>query len=239
MGLSEILNGTLLYTLVACGIAIILSIAIFFYIRARKRVLELGISKEEFNSTMRGAAVFSIVPSIAVVIGLFSLAPLLGAPWPWFRLSVVGSLQYELMAADLAAKGVGFESLSAFSQSGDISPFGTIMFVMSISIMAGMVCNIFLTKKICKTSNSFTAKSGAWGALAISCFLTSMMCTFLPAQLVGGIIPLLTVAVSAVVTILMTYLSLKKGLKWLGDYVMSFALIIGMASAVVFTNILH
>lgn len=238
MTLSGILNGGLLYALVIGGIAIVLGICVFFFVRGRKRSLELGITTQEFNAAMRGCAVFSIVPSIAVIIGLISLSPLLGAPWPWFRLSVVGSLQYELMAADLAATGVGYESLSAFSASNDPSALGAVMFVMSISIMAGMVCNIFLTKKICKTANTFTAKSGGWGALAISCFTTAMMCTFLPAQIVSGLIPFLTVVVSAAVTIVLTQLAIKKNIRWLADYVMSFALLIGMACAVIFTNIL-
>lgn len=238
MTLSQIVNSPLLYALVAGGIAIVFAICVFFFVRARKRVLELGIDKKEFNAAMRGCVVFSIVPSIAVIIGLFSLAPLLGTPWPWFRLSVVGSLGYELMAADLAATGVGYESLSAFSASNDPSALGAVMFVMSISIMAGMVCNLFITKKICKTANSYTAKGGAWGALAISCFTTAMMCTFVPAQIVSGLIPLLVVVVSAVVTIALTQLAMKKHIRWLPDFIMSFALIIGMVSAVIFTGIL-
>ena len=238
MSLNAILNSPLLYALVGGGIAIVLVIALIFFIRGRKRALELGISKSEFNSAMRGCVVLSIVPSIAVIIGLFSLAPLLGAPWPWFRLSVVGSLQYELMAADLATTGAGYESLSAFSAADDPSALGTIMFVMSISIMAGMVCNIFLTKRICMTANSLTAKGGAWGALAISCFTMAMMCTFGAVQLVSGLIPVLVFIVSAVITIGLSYVAVKKNIRWLNDYIMSIALIIGMASAVLFTNIL-
>ena len=216
MSLSAILNSPLLYALVGGGILIVLVIATIFFLRGRKRALELGVSKEDFNSAMRGCVAFSIVPSIAVIIGLFSLAPLLGAPWPWFRLSVVGSLQYELMAAAQ----------------------GTIMFVMSISIMAGMVCNIFLTKRICMTANSLTAKGGAWGALAISCFTMAMMCTFSSVQLISGLIPVLVFAVSAVITIGLSKLAAAKKIGWLNDYIMSVALIVGMASAVLFTNIL-
>lgn len=238
MELNRILNSPLLYALVGGGISIVLGICAVFFIRGRKRALELGITKEEFNSAMRGCAVFSVIPSVAVIIGLFSLAPLLGAPWPWFRLSVVGSLQYELMAADLAATGVGYENLAEFNASNNPSALGAVMFVMSISIMAGMACNIFLTKRICKTANSYTNKSGAWGALAISCFTTAMMCTFLPSQMVTGLIPLLTVAVSAAVTIGLTQLAVRKNIRWLPDYIMSFALILGMASAVAFTSIL-
>lgn len=238
MSLSLILNSPLLYALVGGGILIVLAISVIFFVRGRKRALELGVSNEDFNAAMRGCVAFSIVPSIAVIIGLFSLAPLLGAPWPWFRLSVVGSLQYELMAADLAATGAGYESLAAFVTSDDPQALGIIMFVMSISIMAGMVCNIFLTKRICKTANTYTAKRGAWGALAISCFTLAMMATFSSVQLISGIIPVLVFAVSAVVTMGMSSFAAKKNIRWMNDYIMSAALILGMASAVLFTSIL-
>lgn len=80
MSLSQIVNSPLLYALVAGGILIVLCICAFFFIRGRKRALELGVSKETFNSAMRGCVIFSIVPSIAVIIGLFSLAPPAGHP---------------------------------------------------------------------------------------------------------------------------------------------------------------
>lgn len=80
--LSSILNSPLLYALVIGGIAVVFLISVFFFVRARKRCLELGISQKEFNATMRGCIVFSIVPSIAVIIGLFSLAPFWALPGP-------------------------------------------------------------------------------------------------------------------------------------------------------------
>ena len=62
MSLSAILNSPLLYALVGGGILIVLVIATIFFLRGRKRALELGVSKEDFNSAMRGCVAFSIVP---------------------------------------------------------------------------------------------------------------------------------------------------------------------------------
>lgn len=240
MTLMEILNSPLLYALVGGALAVVLAIAVFFFVRSRNHCIkDLGVPKAEFDSAMKGCVVFSIVPSIAVIIGLFALAPLLGPAWPWFRLSVVGSVQYELMAADLAAQGVGYENVAAFSAANDPSALGAVMFVMSIGIMAGMFMNLIgLSRKVCQAANSFSDKGGAWGGLAICCFTVAMMCTFLSAQLVSGLIPLLVVIVSSAVTMGLGILAQKKNIRWLGDYIMAFALIIGMASAVIFTNIL-
>ena len=143
------------------------------------------------------------------------------------------------MAADMSATSSGYSSLADFSANGDIQTLVTIMFVMSVSIMAGMVFNIFLTKRIQKKTQNYSSSNGAWGALAISSFTIAMMATFLPIQLTSSLIGALTVAVSAAVTIGFGILIKKdKKYAWLGNFVMSFTLIIGMAASVIFTNIL-
>ncbi|SHI83804.1 protein of unknown function [Dethiosulfatibacter aminovorans DSM 17477] len=238
MDLMTILNSSLLYILVAVSLLIIFGICVFFYIRGRRRAFELGVSPEVFKSSMKGAAIFSIVPSIAIIIGLISLSPLLGVPWPWFRLSVVGSLGYELMSGDLAAKGAGFESLSAFSSSNDMESLGAIMFVMSICIMTGMVCNVLFLKKIHSNATRIGSKQNPFTALALSCLVIAMMAVMLPMQLVISPAHALTAGTSAIVTYVLSYAARKYNIKWLPDFIMSFALVIGMVSGVLWSSLL-
>ena len=238
MNLMSILNGKLLYVLVIIALLSIFGICIFFYRRGKKRAIELGVDKDAFNSTMKGAAIFSIVPSIAVIIGVISLTPLLGVPWPWFRLSVVGSLGYELMAADLAVKGAGFESLSSFNTSGDISAIGTILFVMSIGIMTGMILNIFFLKRIHKGVSKVGNKQSPAIALSLSCLTIGMMSVFVPLQFTISKVHAITLAASGASTYILTRISEKYGIKWLNDFIMSFALVIGMVVAVIVETVL-
>lgn len=236
MGIFDILNSSLLYVLVFAALAIIFGICLFFFFRAKKRVMELGVDKKQFNDAMRSSVVFSIVPSISVIIGLISLAPLLGTPWPWFRLSVVGALGYELMSADLAVKGVGYESLSAFSQTGTVDAVGIIMFVMSISIMSGMVFNVFFLDKFHKRVSKVGEKQDKSVALALSSLTIGMMCVFVPMQFITSKIHAITLVASALLTYILTKIS--KNVSWLGDYIMSFALIFGMVVAVIASGIM-
>lgn len=147
MKLMEILNSKILYVLVMIALAVIFCMCIFFCRRAIKRAKELNISNDKINSVIRSSVVFSIIPSISIIIGLITLAPLLGVPWPWFRLSVVGSLPYELTAADLSIKGAGYVNFDDFIAKGEPTVIGAIMFVMSIAIMGGMVFNIVHLKR--------------------------------------------------------------------------------------------
>ena len=238
MSLSAIMNSTTLYIAVIVGLLLIFLLCAVMLKMAWGRCIELGISREKVKDVIKSSVIFSIVPSLSIVIGLFSLAAVLGVPWPWFRLSVVGSVSYELMAADMVATGAGYESIGALAAANDPFKVGAIMFVMSISIMFGIItCTIF-GKKIQTSMASFREKNGAWGALATGCFTLAMMVVFLPVQIFKGPVYLLTMAVSALVTFLHGVIIKKTGWTWLSNFVLADSLVLAMIASVFFSNLL-
>ena len=238
MSLSAIMNSTTLYIAVIVGLLLIFLLCAVMLKMAWGRCIELGISREKVKDVIKSSVIFSIVPSLSIVIGLFSLAAVLGVPWPWFRLSVVGSVSYELMAADMVATGAGYESIGALAAANDPSKVGAIMFVMRISIMFGIItCTIF-GKKIQTSMASFREKNGAWGALATGCFTLAMMVVFLPVQIFKGPVYLLTMAVSALVTFLHGVIIKKTGWTWLSNFVLADSLVLAMIASVFFSNLL-
>lgn len=150
------------------------------------RCIELGISQEKIKGVIKSSVIFSIVPSLSIVIGLFSLAAVLGVPWPWFRLSVVGSGQLGADAADMVATGAGYESIGALQPPTMLRRRARLCFVMSIGIMFGIVTCTFFGKKIQTSMTSFREKNGAWGALATGCFTLALMVVFLPVPGIQG-----------------------------------------------------
>lgn len=101
MTLDSIVNGKLMYGSVMIGLLLIFLLCAVMLKMAWARCIELGIPRQKVMDAVKSSVIFSVVPSLSIVIGLFSLAAVLGVPWPWFRLSVVGSVSYELMAADM------------------------------------------------------------------------------------------------------------------------------------------
>ena len=238
MSLSAIMNSRLLYILVAGGLGLIFLLCAVMLKMAWGRCLELGISKQKIKDVIKSSVLFSIVPSISIVIGLFSLAAVLGVPWPWFRLSVVGSVSYELMAADMAATGAGYESIGALAAVDNGSIAGAIMFVMSIGIMFGIVtCTIF-GKKIQTSMASFREKNGAWGALATGCFTLAMLVVFLPVQVFKGPVFTLTLITSALITMAHNIIIKKTGWTWLSNFVLADSLVLAMVASVFFDSLL-
>ena len=94
MTFSQIMNSKLLYILVIAAIAYVLVFSVLTLIRSWKHGQEIGLNKEKLKGAIISSAIYSILPSISIIIGLFSLTAVLGVPWSWFRLSVVGSEIY-------------------------------------------------------------------------------------------------------------------------------------------------
>lgn len=230
MNYLSIANSTLLYILVGIAILFVLFMALVFLKKAWNRSNEIGISKEVLKKVIKSSIIFTIIPSIAIVIGLFALAPVLGIPWSWLRLSVVGSVTYELMAADMATKSMGLTLAQA--ASGGIDTFGNIMFVMTAGIAAGMIALLIFGKKITTSVNKMGSKKSEFGIITIGSFMIALLAVFVPEILTGGEIFALTFITSVIATLFQGFLIKKFNIKWLKDFVLAFSLSIGMAGYV-------
>ena len=238
MSVSEILNGNVMYLSVICGLLFIFGLCFVFLKKSWDQALVLGYSQDSLKKVVKSSIVYSIVPSLSIVIALFSLSSVLGIPWSWFRLSVVGSLGYELMAAEMSVTGAGYSSLGEFISSGDISVIGTIMFVMSISIIGGNVFNTIFGKKVQGSMIKYQQKNAEWGTLAMSYFTLSMATVFLPLQLTKSPVHFATLLTSTFITFFHMLIIKKYNIKWLSEFVLANTLILGMISSVFWDSLL-
>lgn len=83
-----------------CGLAILVVLvqAAIFFRTAWKRALELGFEKRDLMKVVKSSALFSVVPSLPIIISYMILMPVLGKFFAWLRLSVIGSASYETLA---------------------------------------------------------------------------------------------------------------------------------------------
>lgn len=237
MGYFEVANGSLLYVLVALGMLYIVGLAIVFLVKAIRRATALGITKKAVINVIRSSAVFTIIPSISVIIGLISLSAVIGTPWSWFRLSVVGAVTYELTAAEMVSDALGFASAGAMASADNYKVFGAVMLVTSICIIGGIVTNIFMAKRLSLGMKNYRSKKGGWGAIFNFSFAAALVAAIIPYMLINGTISIAVLLTSIVVSAILYYIASRYKVQWLSSFVMSVALIAGMAVAVLLTNI--
>ncbi len=231
MGFREIAGSPLMFTLVIVGLLYIMFYAAIFLKKSYNRCLELGINKQVVKNVIKSSLIFSIAPSLAIVIGFFSLAAAFGIAWPWWRLSVIGSVGYELMASETASGTLGYGSIGEMVAANNPEMLSAIMIVMSIGILGGFFVIIPFAKKISLGLIS-ARKQSSWGVVMSSCFMLTLLAVFMPSMLLTDPVSTATLITSAVLTIFVGFLIKKFHWTWLANFVLAIALIGGMIASV-------
>lgn len=238
-------NSPLMYSLAAGIIGLVLFQAFFFLIRAWRRGKKIGMDKKVLRKTVISSVTFTVLPSVAILIGVLALAPSLGVPLPWTRLSVVGSLQYEAPAATNIAKSLGLGELP--SELMNPSAFASIAFGMTMGVISTSVFILFFykayQKKITKTATKDTKLTdvifcaGFMGMVAA--YIGDAVGKLRVITLADGtlrptnVLYILAAVVAAGIMAFCTYLIKKKKMAWLENYALAISMLLGMVASVV------
>lgn len=237
-GFLEKANSGPMYLIVSAVILFVILMSVVFMRKAWREGVRMNMDREKMKKAILSSATFTLVPSIGILLGVIVLSGSLGVPVPWLRLSVIGALHYETMAADIAAKESGMAQLSAAEMTPDT--FITILIVMTIGIIWGSLFCIFGLKKYQqKLLSKVGKKDNRWGQIMFSAMFIGLICAFIGAAFgnlrTGSATSLIVIVVSALAMALFSMLA--KRAKWIESFALSFAMIIGMASAIM-TNML-
>jgi hypothetical protein len=235
-------NHPFLYAIAGVIILAVLGQSAFFLYRAIRRGRELGMDPALLRKTVVSSTVFTIAPAISILVGVVILSKKLGIPLPWLRLSIIGSLSYETVAAETTIDQFG---LAAGTNVTTASQYVTVLWVMTLGIILGLVLVPLFTKRIQKGLKKMEKKDARWSELfnnamfigMISAFIGYVFCDFssIFSGETWGLVPVLVMLVSAVIMLVCGLLSKVCKIRWITDYALPFSLIGGMASAIPIT----
>ena len=253
-------NHPILFVLAGILVAVVLGQSVFFLVKALRRSRQLGMDQKKIRKTMISAAIFTIAPAVAIVISVMVLSKSLGLPLPWLRLSVVGSMSYETVAATNALTAMG-ESLG----SGNLGAqqYVNVLIVMTISIMLGIWLVPVIGKKLQSGMKSLANRDAKWADTFSNSLFIGMIAAFLgfvfcdvsrlwtaengvvtvvkegqtlTYSATSGLIPVCVMGVSALVMVICGLLMKNPKLKWLSEYALPISLVLGMAAAIPITG---
>ncbi len=170
-------NHPILFVLSGLVVAVVLAQSVYFLVKALRRAKAIGMDQAKLRKTMKTAAIFTIAPAVAIVISVIALSKKLGLPLPWIRLSVVGSMSYETVAASNALEALG-QSLGSTSAL-TAQQFVNVMLVMTISIMAGVFLVPLIGKKLQSGMAKMGNKDGKWAEIFQNSLFIGMISAFL------------------------------------------------------------
>lgn len=231
VSMKEIISSPLLLTLIIIGLLYIVGFSIVYLKKAYAHCLELGISKEDVMTVIKSSLVFSIVPSLSIVVGLFALISVLGTVWSWWRLSVIGSLSYESLISSSVASTLGFATNAEMLDGATGRQFGVVMILMSIGMLSGFAILLPFGKKMSMSVNK-TEGTSNWKYVLSGVFMLCLFAVYIPVLLIGDTVQAAVMITGLVIAVVLGIIASKPGLKWLNDFIMAFSMIGGMISSI-------
>ena len=236
----------IIYVLGAIIAATIILMSLAFLFKALKRAKAIGMDKKVVTEAIKNSAIFSIVPSIPIVIGVGIMMQFVGLAIPWIRLTVIGALQYEILALSNAGAAV---------IGADEVTIATAVVVMTISIISGPLFNAIFYKKYQTKLLELQQKNERKMNAITGALLGGMLAGIMSSLIVGGIfgignpitdasgittygeITLITLAASVVLTGICGIILLVGKQKWIESYTLPISILGALAVAFLFVPV--
>lgn len=232
-------NGIWIYLIAGAILLFVVALCLVFLVKSYRTGIAIGMDQKVLRKAITSSATFTLLPSISILLGVIALSGTLGVPLPWLRLSVIGSLQYELNVAEIAATSVGLSGLKVSEMTE--GAFVTIALVMTVGILGGVFCCIFGLKKYMnklsvKASPKESGKPGFGSWATVAMFIG--LCSTYIASYIGIMVvqkdfmPLFVAAVSAAAMAVFEYFIQKKKMAVLENFDLATSMLAGMVAAV-------
>lgn len=172
------INHPILFVIVGVIIAVVLAQSVYFLVKSYRRAKAIGMDMSKVKKTIVSSSVFTVAPAVSIVITVLALSKSLGVALPWLRLSVVGSLSYETIAAENAASGMGTSLSELAVGTMTASQFVTIAVVMTVSILVGIWLVPVIGKRMSNGLVSFEKRDKKWMDTLQSAMFIGMISAF-------------------------------------------------------------
>lgn len=226
----ELANSPLMWLAAAIAVGIVVFQSVLFFRKSLVAAKEIGISKDQVSKAIKSSAISSIGPSVVILVTMISLIVSMGAPISWMRLSFIGSVNYEAMAA-----GFGAQAMGTTLENLDPMAFSCGVWVMICGSLGWLVFTFLFTDKMNKVNHlmskgnakmvpiiSAGAMLGAFANLASGNFFTA------EGNFAFGGAPAVATIVGCILMMILTKTAKEKDISWLREWAFAIAMFTGM-----------
>jgi len=226
----EYANSPAMWVFAAAIFAVVIVQAVIFYRYAKSVSAEAELTSGDQRRALRIGAVSAIGPSIAVAIVAIGLLPVFGTPATLMRIGMVGSVPYELAAANIASQSIGVE---LGGPGFDGTAFAAVFFTMALGAGVWMAVVLFGAKSM----GTLSTKVRAWkpwvmnvvpGAALIGAFSYLTM-----SQASGGFVSVLVLLGSGAAMALLLLAAKRWGKGWIREWALGLSMVTGLVVAMV------
>ena len=228
------------YLLVGLIFVYILAQSSFFLVKAYRQAKKLGFSHLELRKTITSSVVFSIAPSMAILIGLVTLSKIFGPMIAGMRLGTLGAVTYELPTAVLVLSRFGFSPGDLLSKEVIV----TALWVMTFGCIPPLIIIPLFYKKMSGKLQAIKKKDSGWSKIMMDALFIGMISAFVGFILAKKVpevgdpyfswLSVMVFLTSAFLIILFGLMIQRFKMEWLRNYALPLSMIFSMIMAIVY-----
>lgn len=226
-----IANSPLMWAMVIPTVLMVCVQAYVFIKGAIKAGPMAGLEKKDLKEAIRAGAICSIGPGISMFTVMIAMMSILGGPFSWLRLSIIGTITTEMLGANAGATGMGVELAGA---DYGIIAFACSVWVITLNTWGFFVVNLLFAHKMEKVKVAVEKRDIYMFNAVGSCVMIGCIAMFLAGQMVGGSGKF--VAALAGFLVMLVLLQITKKMPRLAEYNLGIALLAGIFIAQAFVQ---
>ncbi len=206
-------------------VLIVLLQAGLFLRRSWKNGKEMGLSDEQLATGLKTGIISAIGPAIAVLAAMLALIATIGGPVAWMRLSVIGSVAFELPAAELGISQLGF----GFGDDGITeTAFATAVWTMTLGGIGWLLVAALGTPHMEKARQKVVGGRDTLLPIITSGAMLGAFAYFVSGEVTSGAPETGSVAIGGLVMLSLLTIADRKEIQWIREWALGTAMAVGL-----------
>lgn len=221
----DIANSTWLWVATLPAILVVLSQAGLFLRRAWKNGKEMGLSDDQLKTGLRTGVISAIGPAVAVLAGMLALVATVGGPVAWMRLSVIGSVAFELPAAELGVSQFGY----SLGDSGITEKaYATAVWSMTLGGTGWLLVSALATPHMETVRQKIGGGKEKLIPIISSAAMIGAFAYFLTGEVTTGTPETGSVAAGGLVMLGLLEIADRRDIQWIREWALGVAMLVGL-----------
>lgn len=179
----DVANSPMMWVVVIPTVIMVCIQAYIFIRDAIKAGPIVGLTKQDTKEAMRAGAICSIGPGLSMFTVMIALMSILGGPFAWLRLSIIGTITTEMLGATAGATAMGVD-LGGLDYG--ITAFSCSVWVITLNTWGFFIVNLLFAHKMEKVKIAVERHDAHMFDAVGLCVMIGCVAMFLAGQMVGG-----------------------------------------------------
>lgn len=219
----QVANSPMMWAMVIPTLVMVCIQAYVFMKDAIKAGPMVGLTKSDLTTAIRAGAICSIGPGLSMFTVMVAMMSILGGPFSWLRLSIIGTITTEMLGANAAADAMG---VALGGPDYGIVAFACSVWVITLNTWGFFAVNLLFAHKMEKLRVSLGKRDMNMVNYVGTSVMIGCIAMFTAGQMVGGSGKLYSAIISAIVMCLL--LQVSKKFRRLKEYNLGIAMLVGI-----------